>query len=79
MAAGTTSIQITREASQLLDEASKTARLPKSHLADMAIKLFYDAKNNPALADALEALSSGRQVAEQEFMKRLVPGREDDQ
>jgi predicted transcriptional regulator len=70
--AGTTSVQITREASDILAEASKRSKLSKSYLAEIAIKYFFDEELNPGLEEAFRGLSSGRKQAEQEFMQSIL-------
>lgn len=72
---GTTSVQITREASQLLDQTARASGLAKSYLADVAIKAFYNPELNPDLEGALQGLSSGRKLAEQTFAERLFKPR----
>lgn len=72
MAGGTTTIQITREASALLDTASKSTRFPKTYLADLAIKLFYDPDKNPNLEEALRELTTGQEQAHKDFVKRAL-------
>lgn len=68
---GTTSVQITREASNLLDHTAKASGLAKSYLADIAIKYFFDNNFNPDLEEALRGLSSGRKQAEQDFVAKV--------
>lgn len=69
---GTTSVQVTREASDLLAEAAKSSGLAKSYLADVALKYFFDPQLNPGLQEALEDLASGRKLAEQGFVERIL-------
>lgn len=68
----TTSVQITREASNLLGSAAKFSGITKSHLADVAIKYFFDPDTNPSLVDALQNLTSGRQMVEEMFVTQLL-------
>lgn len=72
----TTSVQISREASNLLTRTSKSSGLAKSHLADVAIKYFFDPAMNPALEEALLNLSSGRRLAEEAFVQRIFQAKQ---
>lgn len=66
-----TSVQISREASQLLDEAVKASGLRKGYLADTAIKFFLDPTKNPGITEALESLTRSREQAEEDFFKQV--------
>ncbi len=69
--AATTSVQITRESSDMLSQAADRSGLAKSYLADIAIRYFFDTEHNPNLENALKGLSSGRKQAEVDFIKRI--------
>jgi hypothetical protein len=66
-----TSVQISREASKLLDDAAGSSGLRKGYLADTAIKYFLDPENNPGIKEALASLTTLRERAEQEFLERV--------
>lgn len=69
-----TSVQISREASKLLDIAAKASGLRKGHLADTAIKYFLDPEKNPGIREALENLTHSREQAENDFVDRVFAG-----
>lgn len=69
---GTTSVQIAKESSALLDRTAKQSGLTKSYLANVAISYFYDPVHNPGLEEALQGLSSGRKRAEEDFIQTVL-------
>lgn len=70
--ADTTSVQISRDASHLLDRIAKESGLTKTYLATVAIRKFYDPQSNPHLESALANLSSGRNLAESQFISTIM-------
>lgn len=66
-----TSVQISRDASKLLDDAAKESGLRKGYLADTAIKYFLDPEKNPGIREALASLTHLREQAEQDFVDRV--------
>lgn len=66
-----TSVQISREASAMLDLAVKESGLRKGYLADTAIKFFLNPENNPGIGEALKSLTELREQAEAEFVNRV--------
>jgi hypothetical protein len=69
-----TSVQISREASKLLDDAAQVSGLRKGYLADTVIKNFLDPDRNPGITDVL---ARWREESEQEFVGRVFKtGRE---
>ncbi len=66
-----TSVQISRDASRMLDDAVKSSGLKKGFRADLAIKSFLDPTNNPGIGEALQNLTKLREEAEQDFVSRV--------
>jgi predicted transcriptional regulator len=70
-----TSVQISRETSNLLDDAARTSGLRKGYLADTAIRYFLDPDKNPGIAEALEQLNHIREkTLEQVLAERVSKG-----
>lgn len=69
-----TSVQVSREASKLLDAAAKASGIRKGHLADTAIKYFLDPEKNPGIQEALESVTNVREQAENDFVERVFTG-----
>lgn len=68
----TSTVGITREASQVLDLISKKTGMSKLYLASTVIKLFFDPEVNPNLGDALSAFQVDKNQAEQQFVDRVI-------
>jgi predicted transcriptional regulator len=67
-----TSVQISRETSEMLGEAAKASGLRKGYLADTAIRFFLDPEKNPEIAEALKSVNHLRENAlEQAFAERM--------
>lgn len=68
----TTSVGITKDASNVLDVVAKQTGMSKLYLASTVIKLFFDPELNPNLSQALSAFNNDRKLAEQVFVDRIV-------
>lgn len=68
----TSTVGITRDASQVLDLVSKQTGMSKLYLASTVIKLFFDPEVNHNLANALSAFEVDRKQAEQLFVDRVI-------
>lgn len=68
----TSTVGITREASQVLDGVAKQTGMSKLYLASTVIKLFFDPQVNPNLSQALSAFEVDRKQAEQLFVDRVI-------
>jgi len=68
----TSTVGITRDASEVLDVVAKQTGMSKLYLASTVIRLFFDPETNPNLAQALSAFEMDRKQAEKLFVDRVI-------
>jgi len=68
----TSTVGITRDASNALDIVAKQTGMSKLYLASTVIRLFFDPEVNPNLSQALSAFELDRKQAEKLFVDRVI-------